>query len=384
MNTVDPTRRTILGSVLLGGGAALLTACGTQPSTPAASSTPSGTSPPGQGIEVKDQQGRTIRFDRPVSSVVTIPMPAASLLVAVDRSADHLTGMHHYSWLAMRDGIMSEMFPSALEVPHKVARNDFTPNVESIVALEPDVVIQWEDSLLTKPLENAGLKVIGLTNTGTQEGVDAWITIFATMLGKPERATAIKSRADEELQSVKSMAAGRSGPKPSILYFNRFDGGLKVAGADTYNDFYINLVGGTNPASGPDGISAPGMVGVDIEQVLAWDPEVILLGNFDASMPNDVYSDPLLRDVSAVRSKRVYKVPLGGYRWDPPGQESPLMWHWLTDIAYPQQGGSNVPQVTTDYFDFLYGYRLAPAELEEILWTDANSGSAHYRQFNAR
>lgn len=25
----------------------------------------------------------------------------------------------------------------------------------------------------------------------------------------------------------------------------------------------------------------------------------------------------------AVKSKRVYKVPLGGYRWDPPSQESP-------------------------------------------------------------
>ena len=48
-------------------------------------------------------------------------------------------------------------------------------------------------------------------------------------------------------------------------------------------------------------------------------------------------SDPVWQNVSAVRERRVYKVPLGGYRWDPPGQESPLMWHWLTDIAFPRE-----------------------------------------------
>ena len=35
------------------------------------------------------------------------------------------------------------------------------------------------------------------------------------------------------------------------------------------------------------------MVGVDVEQVLAWDPEVVLLGNFDAAMPDDIYAPGL-------------------------------------------------------------------------------------------
>ena len=51
------------------------------------------------------------------------------------------------------------------------------------------------------------------------------------------------------------------------------------------------------------------MVAVDVEQVVAWDPDVILLGNFDAAMPEDVYRSPAWRSLSAVRSRRVYKVP---------------------------------------------------------------------------
>ena len=72
-------------------------------------------------------------------------------------------------------------------------------------------------------------------------------------------------------------------------------------------------------------------------------------------MPQDIYADPVWQDVSAVRSRRVYKVPLGGYRWDPPGQESPLMWHWLTDIAFPRQQ-SGLRGKVTEYFRFLYNH----------------------------
>ncbi len=379
MDPREIARRSVLRGIILGGGAVLLSGCGqpgssagTQPATGAAA----------DPISVKDQRGKTVTFNRPVTRVVTIPMPAASLLVAVDQSADHLAGMHNASWIAMRDGTMGQLYPATLQIPHDIATQDFTPNVESVRALDPDVVVQWADSQLTAPLENAGLKVIGLNNTGTQQDVDAWTSLFAAMLGKPDRATQIKSRSDAELKEVQTAATGRTQAGPRILYFNRFTGGLKVAGTNSYNDFYIKLVGGTNPASGQQGVKGSGMVGVDVEQVLAWDPEVILLGNFDGAMPNDIYSNPVWQTIAAVRARRVYKVPLGGYRWDPPGQESPLMWHWLADISFPQRK-SQVRGKLAAYYDFLYARQPSTAQVDKILWTDMNGRSAGYGQFDA-
>lgn len=377
MTAADLNRRAALQVFIAGGSAALLAGCGASGTAP-----PSSTKGSTNSISLTDQRGKTLSFARPVARVVTIPMPSASLLVAVDRSADHLAAMHNASWVAMRDGIMGTMFPAALDLPHDIATQDFTANVETIRALNPDVVVQWSDAQLIEPLEKAGLQVLGLKNSGTQEDVDAWVSMFATMLGKPDRATELKTRSDEELAEVKSRAAGRGSNGPSILYFNRFTGGLKVAGANSYNDFYIKLVGGSNPPTGKDPLTGSGMVGVDIEQVLRWDPEVILLGNFDAAMPQDIYSDPVWQDVAAVRSKRVYKVPLGGYRWDPPGQESPLMWHWLGDIAFPQRT-SVVRSKASEYFRFLYNHELTNSELDKILRTAENGQSADYRQFNA-
>ncbi len=388
MNIPEANRRSVLAAAFYGGGALFLASCAPGSTSPPAGTAQSGAATPGSapgsaGIQVTDQRGTVLNFERPVTRVVTIPMPAASLLVAVDQGASHLAGMHNASWVAMRDGIMGTMYPEALNIPHDIATTDFTPNVESIRALNPDVVVQWSDAQLTAPLEQAGMKVLGITNSGTQQDVDTWTALFATMLGQPDRAVQMKARSDQHQKSIEAEAASRATGGPGIIYFNRFSGGLKVAGNGSYNDFYIKLVGGHNPATGPQGLQGKGMVGVDVEQVLAWDPEVILLGNFDEAMPGDLYGNPVWQSVSAVRSKRVYKVPLGGYRWDPPSQESPLMWRWLSDISFPSGNRSALRDETSDYFDFLYRHRPSTPEMDKVLWTEVNGASANYRQFDA-
>ncbi|MFZ0139453.1 MAG: hypothetical protein WAL70_00090, partial [Aeromicrobium sp.] len=117
-------RRTLLKGVVALGGVALLPACGTdeQPSSSA--------------LTLEDQRGKKISLDGPVKRIVTLPMPAASIMVAVDRSAKHLVGIHDASWAAAKQSILGTMFPDVLKVPHDVGTQDFAPNVEGILALK--------------------------------------------------------------------------------------------------------------------------------------------------------------------------------------------------------------------------------------------------------
>jgi iron complex transport system substrate-binding protein len=359
-------------------GLAALGACGSgggtagTPTSPAASGT----------VSALDQRGRRVTLSRPATRIVTVPMPAASLVVAIDGGVDHLVGMHQASWTAMRDGVLGEFFPQVLGVAHDIATADFTPNVESVVALRPDVVAQWGDqgTGLTAPLENAGLAVVGL-RYGRQEDLDTWVTLFATLLGQEERGREIRSTMAASLAAVRADQPTTSGPAPKVLYFNRFAEGLKVAAKGTYNDFCIRLVGGTNPAADPGGVAAAGMVGVDVEQVVAWDPDIVLLGNFDAAMPEDVYRAPAWQSLSAVRSRRVYKVPLGGYRWDPPSHESPLMWRWLGQVVRAGEAPADLRAEVDRYYRLYYGHTPTDAQLKAILWSEANAQSAHYQRF---
>ena len=332
----------------------------------------------GSAVTVTDQRGRTVSLPGPAQRVVTLPMPAASMLICLDRSVQHLAGMHHSSWTAARESVLGQMFPEVAGIPHEVADANFAPNVEAITALAPDVVVQWGDEGpgIVAPLENAGLPVVGLSY-GTQEDLTTWIGLFGALLGNQDRAHALRSWMDTRLGEVRQ-AAATAGTRPKIVYFNRFRGGLKVAGSGTYNDFSIGLVGGANPAT-----AVQGMAGVDVEQVLAWDPDIVLLGNFDGAVPQDVYADPVWATTSAVRSRRVYKVPLGGYRWDPPGQESPLMWQWLFLLAHPEAAPSDLRGRITEDYRFLYGHQPSPAQVDAILRLDVNGAAPDYRRFDA-
>ena len=376
-NTVS-RRAALVGAGAL--GLAALGGCGTTGPTSAGSSTRSRAA---GSVALVDQRGKRVTLPRPATRVVTVPMPAASLVVAIDGGVEHLVGMHQASWTAMGDGVLGEFFPQARDIAHDVATADFTPNVESLVALRPDVVAQWADqgTGLIAPLENAGLAVVGL-RYGRQEDLDAWVTLFATMLGREERGAQIRSTMAASLAAVRAEHPSATGPPPRVLYFNRFAEGLKVAAKGTYNDFCVRLVGGTNPAADPGGVSAAGMVGVDVEQVVAWDPDIILLGNFDGALPEDVYGSPAWRSLSAVRSRRVYKVPLGGYRWDPPSHESPLMWRWLGQVVNPGPAEVDLRAEVDRYYRLYYGRTPTAAQLRSILWSQANAASAHYEQFD--
>lgn len=306
-------------------------------------------------------------------------MPAAALFIAVDGSPEHLVGMHAGSKEAIRQGILGEIFPQAATIASDVAQSGFTPNVEAVLALQPDVVLQWATSDdLISPLENAGLKVIGL-NYGAQQDLESWITLMGQLVGKPERAAQMidwQHQVKAEIEGV--MASVPAGERPRILYFNRFSEGLRVAGEGTYNDFYIAMVGGVHAAAGLSGFAD-----INDEQLLAWDPEFILIGNFDDATPEDVYARPLWQDVSAVKNRRVYKVPLGGYRWDPPNQESPLMWRWLATLIQPERFDFDLRADIKEAYRFLYDYELSEAQIDVILQQDLNREAALYERFAA-
>ncbi|MDN3718499.1 ABC transporter substrate-binding protein [Roseibium salinum] len=119
-----------------------------------------------------------------------------------------------------------------------------------------------------------------------------------------------------------------------MLYLLRAQEVLRTSGEEgNYNAFYIKLAGGKVASA-----SLPaGWADVNAEQIAAWNPDVILLNSFEDELRTDrIYNDPILGLTNAAQGKRIYKMPLGGYRWDPPNQESPLTWMWLAKLLHPE------------------------------------------------
>ena len=82
-----------------------------------------------------------------------------------------------------------------------------------------------------------------------------------------------------------------------------------------------------------------------------------------------------------MKSKRVYKVPLGGYRWDPPSHESPLMWTWLSQIAFPDGTDGGLREKIVADYKYFYRHTPTPQQIDAILSLEVNGASAGYDSF---
>ena len=83
--------------------------------------------------------------------------------------------------------------------------------------------------------------------------------------------------------------------------------------------------------------------------------------------------------INAVKNKKVYKMPNGGFRWDPPSQESPLSWLWMISMAHNID--LDIKKHMQEMYSFLYNYNLSENDMDLILQIDVNKNSSNYLEF---
>ena len=155
---------------------------------------------------------------------------------------------------------------------------------------------------------------------------------------------------------------------------------LAVADNSGVNNATIAYCGGVNV--GESNIDASSETAINMEQVYSWNPEVILLSNFDDVVPEDLYNNTIdgqdWSQVEAVKNHRVYKIPQGIYRWDAdcPCTETTLCMKWMAKVINPEVFKDiDIRQDTKDFYKNFFNYDLTDEELDTILATEANASS---------
>ncbi len=336
---------------------------------------------PALAAEVVDQSGRQVRLPERIEHLVAIPIPLASMIMAVDGGPARLAGMNSASRADFQFGLLGRMYPAARQVPSQVAGEGFVPNVEALAATGADLVFQWGDrgEDIIRPISALGIPVITL-HYGDSALAAGWLRLVGAALGKPERGEALAGWFEQRSQQIAEQVAAVPGSeRPRVLYLQRSRSGLIAAGGGTSMDGDIRLAGGHNVAAG-----VPGFAPVDVEQLLVWDPQVILLNNFEPGLiPAELLRDSRLAGLAAVRGKRVYSYPHGGFRWDPPSQETPLALDWLASLFHPEHAKPGLRQRIAEAYQLLYGYSMSAADIDDLLKLAGNGDSAHYRELFA-
>lgn len=335
-------------------------------------------------ITITDHENRTVTLEKPAGRIASIPIPMASTIIAIDGGTSKLVGMNPTAKSAIVEGVLGKIFPEAKDIPSDITAPNFIPNIEELAATRPDLVVQWAGygADYVDPIVNAGLSVM-LISYGSEEKTRQYMGMVGKALGKPERVEQNITWRDKVAADI--AAKSKDIPedrKPKVLYLLRALDKLTASGdKGNYNAYYINLAGGVSASKDVEGQGQ----GISPEQIAEWDPDIILLNSFEAKLDIDrVHGDPILSLTKAAKSNRVYKLPLGGYRWDPPSQESPLTWMWVANLLHPEIYQYDLRGEMKKAYKTLYNYDLTDADIDAILWLEKQGETANYAQFKAK
>ncbi len=321
--------------------------------------------------EVTDPTGRSVEV-KSNNRIVTAPVVLPAMIYAVSNDDKNIVGMHPMSKKAWKSSILKKMAPGFKSADVSFIKGGFNINIEELIKLDPSVVFQIAaQKKSVKQLESLGIPVMLTLGAGKNfhEYFKDTLSTLGELTDNKERADFILNDFEGTLDMISSKTKSipvEKKPK-GLIFFNVEQ--LSATGKGSFAQFWLNNTGAVNVAS--DIKTSPRGASVSMEQVLAWNPEVIYISNFCETMPEDLYENRIEGQdwsaISAVKNKRVYKIPLGQYRWYPPSADSSLMLKWMAQKNHPNLFDYSIDKEIKKHFNHMYKYALNEKEISAIL-----------------
>ena len=258
------------------------------------------------------------------------------------------------------------MFRVAPELNRAIQLASPTPTAEALLAAGVDLAfVPGNARPEADTLRRVGIPTLQVMFTGGASLMRC-LAVTADALNT-DRARTTAARYDAYLTStVANLRAvtDRFAPasRPRVLHIMSLSP-LRVDGADTVIDDWISIAGGRNAAAGLVGNMKP----VSLEQVVAWNPDIIILGG-EAGPLDAATADPLWRSVKAVQDGRVYRNPAGVYEWDRYGAEYALQMQWAAKTLHPELfAGIDMVALSRAFYRDFFSYPLTADEAQRIL-----------------
>jgi len=155
------------------------------------------------------------------------------------------------------------------------------------------------------------------------------------------------------------------------VYYAEGGRGLNTDPSGSFHSQILDVVGAVNVAD-VGIVAGQGMSAVSMEQLLLWNPDVVLVWTGMSSSMTTLHfirSDKLWAGTGAVKNNKVYQIPYQPFGWfdRPPATNRIMGLIWAAQLLYPDRYHFNLKEITREYFDIFYHYTLTDDELSEVL-----------------
>lgn len=313
-----------------------------------------------------DQVGHEIELETPVSSIAVMQHHSLDILAQLG-AQDKVTAVES-KWQSHLGDYIKEQYPDIEKLPNPGDLESLS--VEDIAELKPDLVItasQANENDLKK-LDDLGIKhmTVSLRAEGKQkeaqnpqladsdkaytDGLEWAIKTLGEVTGTEERADKLWDFAVESRKHVEDQVGDIPDEERTRVFIA--NEGMQTYGNDKYVGAQLLRAGAINVAAE----DIQGYKQYSMEQVLDWDPDVIIVQDRYKDVYDDIMSSSEWQTVRAVREGNVILAPSWTKPWGNPGPDSLALGEpWLAHKFYPDRISVDyVQQRAEDFYETFY------------------------------
>lgn len=215
--------------------------------------------------------------------------------------------------------------------------------------------------------EQLGIPVIVLD--ADFEAMPATYRRFGEIFNMKDRAEELAVYCENVLNDVQEKIAAIPDADRVTVYYAEKEDGLATESAASSHAAVLNMAGAKVVAE-VDNEGGGGMSPVSLEQVLVWDPEVIISwGELRGGAYNTIKTAPEWSTVKAVKDGKVYSMPNQPFSWidRPPSVNRFLGVQWVANLLYPDVYDIDIAKTTKEFYSMFYHVDLTDDEVSEIL-----------------
>jgi iron complex transport system substrate-binding protein len=250
-----------------------------------------------------------------------------------------------------------------------------TGNLEKIMQARPDVLISMGDAFAIEQAERiqSQTHIPVFILDGRLEHLPEAYEKAGELLGDAPRAAQLATVCRETLNEIRQKIANIPQGKRRRYYYAEGPKGLETEPDGSIHAESLNFAGGVDVTVGVQEQQGYGHAAVSMEQVLRWNPEIILTRRDHSATASEFYktvwSDSIWQLVTAVGNREVYEAPQYPFSWidRPPSANRIIGIKWLANLFYPQIFHYDMRQETLRFYETFYHIRLSESQLDKLL-----------------
>jgi len=242
-------------------------------------------------VRVVDDNDDEVRLAAPAQRIISLAPNITEVLFHIG-AGEQIVGADEYS-----------NYPEAAKQILRV-NNHAAANYELILSLKPDLVIAWQSGngdKIISPLRKLGIPVF-VVETREIERIPNLFRRFGQLSGNNELA---QQRIEEFTQRLQLLGDAQIGKSVVRTFYQIWDQPLITLNGKHMVSDVIELCGGVNVFAD----AAPLVPYVNIESIVAADPQVIIAGGSQDEQSSWFSSWQKWDGISAVQHKQIYLIP---------------------------------------------------------------------------